>query len=274
MNPPLITLLNLGPVKIYTYGFFATLGFIFAFLIFYSLAKKEKLPTESLFEQAFLILVGGIIGGRLSYYWLYPDQFTSFNEIFYLWQGGLTSYGGFIGGLITAYFIFRKKFSVWFDLIAVSFWGGLFFWRIGCFLVNDHPGKLNNSFLAIGGRLPYSLLESIFGLVGLAVFYWLYQKNKLSRGYYFWLTVIAYSAGRFLLDFTREDPVYWLGLSAGQITSVVLLFIGLLGFGAIIAKSGSQYNKNFKVGVIASPVRNKVSNGARSKATKQSKKTK
>ena len=100
--------------------------------------------------------------------------------------------------------------------------------RVGCFLTNDHQGAVTNLPWAILRpdsitRHPVALYLILFDLA-LAGFLWWYRNKIKWPAQVFFVFLILYSAGRFLLDFTRDisaDPHYW-GLAASQWISIAL----------------------------------------------------
>lgn len=233
-------LFSIKGVNFYSYGLMVALSFLATASLMLYLAKKQKLYSLVLFDQLILLFFAGLIGARLLYFILYYNQFSHWYEIFYFWQGGMVSFGGFAGVLLLAAYFFRKNLLSWFDIIAVSFLLGLFFWRMGCFLAGDHPQVVSDSFLAIQGGFPSILLESLFGLLGLGIFYHLYQQLKSRPGLIFFMVMIYYGLLRMILDQFRIDPMIW-GLRTGQLTGIALVIVGII---AIIILRRKDVGKN------------------------------
>ena len=85
---------------------YSHLVFLVAFLISYFLyVKGDSEPSErdNLEKSLFLFVVGGVLGGRLSYilinWHLFEGQWL---EVFTLWHGAFTLWGGLLGLIIAA----------------------------------------------------------------------------------------------------------------------------------------------------------------------------
>ena len=79
-------------------------------------------------------------------------------------------------------------------------------------------------------RHPTQLYESLFNL-GLYVALVAFFLRARRRGTVFALYLVAYSAGRFALEFLRGDErAQWFGLTVAQIISVLLLLLGCVLF--------------------------------------------
>src|SRR5438105_751420 len=60
-------------------------------------AQKEGLPPELMLDLAMWLIVGGLIGARLTYMIQYQMPLTRF---FHVWDGGLVFYGSALGGFV------------------------------------------------------------------------------------------------------------------------------------------------------------------------------
>lgn len=225
-------LFSFGKINIYTHGLLIALGAIFGGAIIFYLAKRENLQRRYLFDLLVYSLFGGIIGARILYVILYYYQFDNWHEMFLVWHGGLTSFGGLLFGLLTAALILRKrhqKVFEWFDIGIIGLLLGWTFGRVGCLLSGDVPGVISNSKIAIWGQIPVSLFEGIWSLVvaGFLFYLSLSQKEfvqKRPNGFVFFIGLALYFLGRFIVDFWRNEPIFFL-IRGGQIASLVLFII-------------------------------------------------
>lgn len=221
-------LLSIYGINFYTYGFFASLSFIAGWLVLSLLAKHEKLTDQQLFDKIFWVIIAALLGARLSYLLIYWQQFDHWWQFFYVGHGGLTSYGGMFGALIIFILLFKNNLWKWLDTLALSFLLGLFFWRIGCTLISDHPAQASSWWWAINGQIPVIFLESLSGLLGFFIFLWLKNKFSLKPGWIFWLVFSYYGLVRMLVDHWRIDPNIIFNLHLGQIIGFLMLVTGLL----------------------------------------------
>jgi len=225
-------LFKIGSLTFYSHGLLAVLGIIAGAWFLYYLAKKEKLNREYLFDNLVYSVLFGIVGARLTYFFLYPDQFVRWQEVFFLWNGGMVSYGGFIAGGIAFYLLLKSQkqdIAKWFDLSAIGFSLGLCFGRIGNLLAGEYSGVSTDKF-SIGGVVPVTFYEAILLLLIFALTllgYRLKKKVGLSKGQLFAVFMILYGLGRFIIDFWRDEKIALAGLSLGQFVSLAVLSLGL-----------------------------------------------
>ena len=229
------TLFKIGSLTIYTYGFFVMIAVLAASAIIYLLAKKNNLQRTVIFDLVIYTLLFGIIGARITFYILYPDQFSSFWELFKIWQGGLVSWGGFITGLIAAVVvlkIYKENVLEWMDILAISGMLGLSIGRLGSFLSGELAGISHKGPFSISGVYPATLFESLLLLVLFFIWSILYLKfkSKIIPGAFGLGVLASYSLGRFLIDFSRQESDIFAEISLGQLTSLVILILSIVVF--------------------------------------------
>lgn len=222
-------LFSIGSVHIYTHGLLMVIGATFGGFVIYLLAKQKRYNTSFLFDLLVYSFLAGLIGARILYVILYFNQFANFKEILLIWYGGLVSYGGIIGGLLVAYLILKAKrenIYKWFDIGIIGLLIGWAFGRIGCLLNGDSYGILSSSKIAIWGRIPTQVFESIWVVVLATGLYWFSTRknsSNLPTGFIFLTGIGAYSLGRFVIDFWRDENKFLLGLKVGQLGSLIVL---------------------------------------------------
>lgn len=226
------TQLNLGFIKIYTWGFFVGLAFVAGFFLILHYSQKENISQIDILNLSLLIFLGAIIGARVVYVLQYP--FLSTKDFFMINTGGLAFHGGLLGAVITGWLYARKrKLNFWrlADIIAPAAALGIFIGRIGCFLINDHQGAAT--------RLPWGILwpdgvirhpvALYLSLNGLLLFFILcfFKKRIKQEGHLFLIFLTYYGVTRFLLDFTRVGDPRWGGLFVSQWLSLLILALVL-----------------------------------------------
>jgi len=232
-----IEVIKIGPLTFYSWGFFVALAFLVGLILSTRAAKKIGIEANRIMYMTIFIYLGAIIGSRLFYILQMPHHFFRFPlEIFRIEAGGMMLYGGLFGGVAAGFLYLRKLPNRWMliDALAPVIPLAMAIGRIGCFLNNDHAGALTNLPWAIRWpdgtlRHPVALYLILFDLA-LAGFLWWYRNKTKWPGQGFFMFLILYGAGRFLLDFTRGisvDPHY-LGLAVSQWISVLVLTASIL----------------------------------------------
>ena len=101
-------LLQLGPVKIYSYGFFVAAGLILGYNFLLREAARCKLNVERISSIAFWSIVWSLIGAHALYIRLNFEHFRyNPSEMLDLRSGYVFS-GGLAAGMIAAYALLRK----------------------------------------------------------------------------------------------------------------------------------------------------------------------
>lgn len=213
-------LLEIGFLKIFTYGLFVASGFFVAILLATNQAGKEGLDQQQILDLCFYILVTAILGARVLYVVVEYKYFSEHPlEILKFWKGGLVFYGGLIGAVGFSYYFLKKhQLPIWKvgDIIAPSIAIGQSIGRWGCFFAGCCYGTRTDVPWAIVFTDPRSLAplnvplhptqiyDSINTLTIYLILIWL-RKRKTFDGQIFWLYGILYSIGRFIVEIFRGD---------------------------------------------------------------------
>lgn len=137
-------------IPLYGFGAMLCLAFILCTWLASRRAEKEGIRPQIIQDLGFWLLIGGIIGARLTYLltesrgkllsWTERLQ-SALRDFYKIWDGGLVLYGSVIGGvvayLLAYYFLIRKNgVSSWkvADVIAPTLALGVGLGRIGCLL--------------------------------------------------------------------------------------------------------------------------------------------
>ena len=234
---------------ILTYGVFAALGIVAAFLCALLLCFKLKQNWVRQIPMMILSLLGLVIGAKLFgmiSYEAYLRQMGVTDITFRrLFDGsGIVFYGGLLGYLGTLALLFWKllpKKRLGWDIIAVS--TPLFHAvaRIGCYFGHEMVNgelvwqpccygiKLDNAFCRMfwDSRLPTQLIESAFNfaLFGVLLHLILCIHEEEKRGNLIHIYLIVYPVFRFIIEFFRGDEVRggYGFLSFSQVVSLCIL---------------------------------------------------
>ena len=225
-------------------------------------ARHADLPPADVLDVALIAVLVGVIGARAGYVavnWDYYHRHT--NEIVQVWQGGLMWHSGWAGGVIGA-----AVASAWrkLDLRAVlsaltpGLMAGAALGWIGCYLTGAAYGREvfpGDRWWSLAADLPdmYNLRNPRFATqmlgAGWAVVcfgisnikYRMSNVRFVTSGIRFAATITLYSAGMFVLGFTRGDAVLMLG--AWRLDQVIDASIVAVGSMYILWNLASQRNR-------------------------------
>lgn len=213
MHPYLV---EFGKFKIPSYGVFVSIGFLLATILAARRAPKEGIESEKIYDLAFWILLGGILGARFYYVVQHWRDFARAPwEAFFVWKGGLAIIGGLIFGALAGVAYCKKKgldIRKTFDLVAWVLPLAQAIGRIGCLCAGCCYGKPCSLPWAVVFRDPHSLApigiplhptEAYHMLANFFVFGALTYKykHKSFDGEITSLYLMLYSVGRFIVEF-------------------------------------------------------------------------
>lgn len=125
-------------IKLFGYGLMLCFAFLGSIMLAARRARRERLDPEMVYDFAFWVFLGGLIGARVFYvvqYW--GTQITSPLDVFRIWKGGIVLYGSIMGGSAAffGYWALRRfPLRPMLDVIAPSLALGIALGRLGCFL--------------------------------------------------------------------------------------------------------------------------------------------
>ena len=225
---------------IYWFGVLMALGFLAAIAVWNWLAPRTGRPAGYGSELGFWVMVSGVVGARIAEVVTnWPHYRQQPWEILRVDHGGLIFYGGFIT-VCFAVIIFarRHRDPLWAlaDFAIIGLPLGHVLGRLGCFL--------NGCCYGLPTELPWAvcfpatheshgvpvhptqLYESAFNLLLFGVLLIYFLRRRPPAGRVFALYLLLYPPWRFLVEFIREEPRDWFGLTVGQATSIPLFLIG------------------------------------------------
>lgn len=240
-------ILTIGPVTIHGYGLMIGIGVAVALLLGDYRAKKKGLNGDLIYGLTITTVVLGFIAARILFIITEWKNFLQ-NPMGYITGSGFVVFGGIIGGLLTIYGYCKwKKMDFWayLDLMIPSVAIAQGFGRVGCFLAGCCYGKETDSCIGITFTnshfapnnvklLPSQLFMAAGDFVIAAVLLW-YSKKNPSKGKTSMLYLMLYSAGRFLVEFTRNDDRGFVGaLSTSQFIGIFTFIAGAVMFFAVL----------------------------------------
>jgi len=231
-------------ISIRWYGLLIAIAILISYFLALREIKKSNIK-ESKFDSIFLITVlAGIIGARLAFVLQNLSYYPShLNEIFAIWDGGLSIHGAIILGvlaLLVSTKLYRVSFFSLANIIspylllsgAIGRWGNYFNQEI----IGKPSSSFLKMFVPLEGRphgfenfthfYPVFLFESI--LLFLAFIIYLLFKKKLEK-YALVYTLIIYSFTRIIVEFWRIDykPIFF-HLDLAQIVSFGIIIVGVV----------------------------------------------
>jgi phosphatidylglycerol:prolipoprotein diacylglycerol transferase len=232
-------LLQIGSVRIYSYGVFVALGFLAALWVSGREIDRAGMDREKFYDMGIWVVLSAILGARLFHVLVYWREYAAApSEILKLWNGGLVFYGGFLAAVATCVVYLRRNripFLPVADASAIGIPLGLAFGRIGCTSAGCCFGKPTDLPWAITFtdpgclaplHVPLHPAQIYEALAGFAIFGLLYVTRSRFRtpGMRFWTMLILYGAARGFLEIFRNDPRGFVGpFSESQIVSAVLI---------------------------------------------------
>jgi len=254
-------LFEIGPLKIYSYGFMLVVAFYTCYFLLSKDLKQLGYEAKLAGDIVFSAAVGGILGSKI-YYLIENFGRVIDDPIGMIFSGsGLVFLGGLMGGTLGVTLVLRKQDLPWLkfaDIVAPLLILGYAIGRVGCFLVGDDYGIPTHSSLGIAfeNGLPpstYHVFQSYYpwidltgfepGLltvhptqlyettIGLAIFAFLWKKRSSVKvlGSLFFTYLILAGLERFFIEFIRTNEHYLFNLTGSQLISLVMIVIGTVG---------------------------------------------
>jgi len=196
--------------------------------------RRQGLNPELIFNLSFIIILSGIIGGRMLYVILNLNYYLENPvQIIMLRRGGLVWFGGFISGVISCVVYLKYKgLDIYktFDLVIPYVVLAHSIGRIGCLL---HGCCFGKETLQFGLYFPVhdailipTQLYSSLALLGIYIILRLRQRRVCRKGEIFFLYLLLYSLCRFFIEFFRGDSkILILGFSIFQVISFAIFIL-------------------------------------------------
>jgi phosphatidylglycerol---prolipoprotein diacylglyceryl transferase len=242
-------------VKIHSYGVMVFIACMAALAMSVWRARRERIDTNSVYELATWLFLGGVIGARALYVLAHPERIHQLSDVLRSWQGGNVFYGCILGGLSgSLLYWLRRPFPFWgmCDVTAPAVAIGAAIGRIGCFLngcchgavcsvpwavrfpAGSHAWMRHVNAGLIAPEAAFSLpvhptqiyaSVAAFAVLGLLLAYFPHRRRQ---GEVMAVLMIAYAITRWPIEALRGDePALVAGMTLSQAISVALLVCGL-----------------------------------------------
>ncbi len=240
MNP---VLFSIGSLDIYSYSVYLTAGCLLAMGWAMREARYREMDYLIAPLAGIIAIVSGIIGARLLYVSLYPQEFANdLMNIFRIWNGGLVFSGAFLFGSAGGVFYLKsqnQKILPWLDCFAPAIALGQAVGRLGCFFAGCCYGKPTELPWAVMFKNTSSLAplfqhlhptQFYHSLAGLITFSSLLIAGRFIKtdGKITGLFLVLFSVFRFIIEFFRADYRGTFGpVSTTQFITLVFFSIGI-----------------------------------------------
>ncbi len=236
-------LFSIGPFTVYGYGLMTALGIISAYLTATYRSKKLGLDPERIFGLVIFCAVFGYASSKALYCITILPKILEDPSSFLTLATGWVVYGGIIGGIFGGWLYCRIKkidFIAYFDMAIPSVALAQGFGRIGCFLAGCCYGLETDCPISITfthsefapnnvSLIPTQLYSSAFDFA-LAFFLMFLAKKTRKKGVIAAAYLVAYSTGRFVIEFFRGDLIRGSvgALSTSQFIAVFMIAAGVI----------------------------------------------
>ena len=236
-----------GPIAIHSYGACIALGALIGLYF----AQKDRtlikhISPEELLNSVSLIVIAGIIGGRLLHIAEYWNSIHSFFNAINITDAGFSLLGTIIASTITLiWYLHVKKLSALNIIDRIVIYIPLVYGisRLGCFFAGccygiptDLPWALtySNSDVVAPCHIPLHPTQLYSALGGFLIFIFMYyiannyyKKTGQLFGIYFFLTGFE----RLLVDFLRSDRIMITKtISTSQMIALFCIILGIAIF--------------------------------------------
>jgi phosphatidylglycerol---prolipoprotein diacylglyceryl transferase len=228
---------SIGPVTLYSYGFFVALGAGTAVVMSVRQAGIEGIKKSDMLDIMTSMILGGLVGGRLLFVLINWRSYVSHPAaVFNLSEGGMAFQGALILSLASGFVLsVRRGISFWkvSDILAPYLALAHSIGRIGCFFNGCCYGRPTDCPLSVVfpgeavRRIPTQLYSSAGLLIIFAILICLRGK-KIFDGYLFSIYLMLFAVFRMLMDNFRGDGLVKLnGVTLSQTISVIIFISGV-----------------------------------------------
>jgi phosphatidylglycerol:prolipoprotein diacylglycerol transferase len=243
--------ISLGPLDLRTFGLMVAIGVLIGAWLAARWGERFGIERDQTYRLATRMVVGGVIGSRITWVLSHLDQIDSPLDVIAIWEGGLQFSGGFAAAVVLGYpaykkIPFRERWRA-LDGYAYGLTIGLAFGRVGCISVGEHFGRASDFALAVrydGGAVRESTLgatplvegmtfhntavyELAYLLVLFGVLSLLRRRADARPGTLIGVFCLFYGVARFASDSLRVNDERVLMLTGAQYLMVITAAAGV-----------------------------------------------
>lgn len=245
--------LSIGPLRLHVYGLCIAAGIAAAVVIAQRTWDRMGGAPGTMTSLAMWGVPGGLVGARLYSVLTSYNQDTNghFWRVFAIWQGGLGIWGAVVGGLATGLIGAHRRHlrtAPLLDCVALAFPVAQGIGRLGNYFNQELFGKPSGLPWAVkidqahrqAAQLPAAymtkmtfqptfLYEMLWDFSTFAFVLLVSRRVKLRRGYSFALYAMAYTVGRFWIEYLRIDPAHKYGpFRLNDYTSIIVFVVAAI----------------------------------------------
>ena len=238
------------------YALLILTGALLAYIRIRKHVKDSRYIDLDFFDNLFIYTLWfGIVGARIWFCIFYNFSYYISNplDIIRIWDGGLAIQGGLIFGALFAYFYIKKNhysFMQIADMVlpnvllaqAIGRWGN--FVNKECHGAEVAEDYFNGilAFLKNGMNInghyyvPLFFYESLLCFIGWILIEFVLRKRQNKRGDLAYGYLMWYGIIRFFIETGRTDSLYLGNIKMAQLTSIVFVVVGVLGYLGVFKK--------------------------------------
>ena len=236
------TIFELGPFLVTWHGFFTAVGIVAVVIWAVYMGRKHGIHEDAVYGTAVWAVLGGLIGARLVHVIDNWDYYaTDLLLILRIYEGGIGLLGGILGATLAGtFYAWRHRYPVgrMVDLVTPGLLLGMFLGRFGDIINGEHlgetlvrpwaflythPGSPANGEGPMHPVIVYEMaLDAFIGIVT----YFLIGRLR-PDGSVFFMYLLMYGLGRFVIQFMRRDAVWFAGLQQAHLLAILLVVVAL-----------------------------------------------
>ncbi len=243
------TLLQLGAVRVSTYGLFLLLGFATGLLRFVRTAHRADLSPGEALDLGLSVLLVGLVGARAAHVVAHVSAYAPqpFRAVAIWQEGGLAFYGGVAGAAVACWWLRRHRWRETLDVLAAPVALGYAVGMLGAVWGGSFPGRPTDLPWAVEGggtlRHPVAAYLLVASLVAYRLLEGLHRVGTVPGQLaltYLLLQAVSRLAADFFVDPHSTSAV--LGpLTLGQVASGLVAAGSAAGLWRIQREHGGEY---------------------------------